>query len=65
MVSSDWVKVILGSGAWIDGYDYQNKERKYEIKNLLVFRAVYHTKNTIPHPIIAAILDVNLNVLQH
>ena len=28
------------------------------------FRALYHTKNVIPHPVIAAILEVILNILQ-
>ena len=34
-------------------------------KILLFFGAVYHSKNhVIPHPVIAAILDVVLNILQ-
>ena len=56
-------------GAWIDGYDSQNKDKNITItKNrslLFFFRAVYHSKNyVIPHPVIAAILDVILNILQ-
>ena len=57
-------------GAWIDGYNSQNKDKKITItknKSLLFFpsSAVYHSKNyVILHRVIAAILDVILNVLQ-
>ena len=42
----------LESGAWIDGYDYQNKDKKKNItitKNKICyfFRAVYHSKNYV------------------
>ena len=55
-------------GAWIDGYDSQNKDKVITItknKSLLFFPAVYHSKNhLIPHRVIGAILEVILNVLQ-
>ena len=55
-------------GVWIDGYNSQNKDKNITImknKSLLFFRAVYHSKkHLIPHPVIAAILDVILNILQ-
>ena len=54
-------------GAWIDGYDSQNKDKKLPLQNIRVcyfFRAVYYSKNhVIPHPVIAAILNVILNIL--
>ena len=53
--------------AWIDGYDSQNKDKDITImknKRLLFFCAVYHSKNhMIPHLVIAAILDVILNII--
>ena len=53
-------------GARIDEYHSQNKDKSITImknKSLLFFRAVYHSKkHVIPHPIIAAILDVNNNM---
>ena len=70
MVLSDPAKCGLerAIGAWIDGYDSQNKDKNItitKIKSLLFFRVVYHSKNNvIPHPVIAAILDVILNILQ-
>ena len=55
-------------GAWIDTYDFHNKDKNITItknKSMLFFRAVYHSKNhVIPHPVIAAILDAILNILQ-
>ena len=51
----------------MDGYDYQNKDtqKHYKKRVLYFFRAVYHSKNhVIPCPVIAAILDVILNILQ-
>ena len=55
-------------GACMDGYDSQNKYKNITLKknmSLLFFRAVYHRKeHVIPHPVIAAILDVILNILQ-
>ena len=63
-----WPKVFWKvHGAWIDGYDSQNKDKNINItKNKSqFFRAVYHSKNhVIPHRVIAAILDVILNILQ-
>ena len=70
MVLSDPAKSGLESAidAWIDGYDSQNKYKNItitKIKNLLFFQVVYYSKNhVIPHPVIAAILDVILNILQ-
>ena len=67
MVLSDPAKSGLES-VWIDGYDSQNKDKNITItknKSLLFFRAVYHSKNdVIPHPVIAAILNVIFNILQ-
>ena len=40
-------------GAWIDGYDSQNKDKKMTItknKSLLFFRAVYHSKKPCDSP---------------
>ena len=55
-------------GAWIDGFDSQNKDKNItimKIKRLIFFHAVYYSKNhVIPHPVVAAILSVILNVLQ-
>ena len=64
-----WPKVVWRvHGAWIGGYDSQNKDKNIAImknKSLLFFRAVYHSKNhVILHPVIAAISDVILNILQ-
>ena len=67
MALSDQAKSGLESGVWIDGYDYQNKDKKhYHSKKIspLFFRAVHYSKNyVIPHHVIAAILDVILNIL--
>ena len=53
---------------WIDGYESQNKDKNKTItknKSVLFFHAVYRRKNhVIPHRVIAAILDVILNILQ-
>ena len=55
-------------GAWIDGYDSQNKAKNItftENKNLLFFCAVYHSEtHVIQHPVNPAILNVILNILQ-
>ena len=55
-------------GAWIGGYDSQNKDKNITItknKSPLFYCAVYHSKNhVISHPVITAILDVILNTLQ-
>ena len=57
-------------GACIDGYDSQIKYKMITItknknKSLLFFRAVYQRKkHVIPHLVIAAILDIILNILQ-
>ena len=68
-ISSDPTKSGLGSGAWINGYDDQNKDTQkhyhYEKISLLVFSAVYQNKtHVIPYPVISAILDAILNILQ-
>ena len=55
-------------GAWIDGYDTQNKTKTLPLRKLRVryfFHAVFYKKtHVIPHPVIAAILNVILNILQ-
>ena len=53
-------------GACLDGYDSQNKDITItKIRVFYFFRAVYHSKNhMIPHPFIAAILDVILNIFK-
>ena len=55
-------------GAWIDGYDSQNKDKNItiaKIKSLLCCHAVYYrTNHVIAHLVIAAILNVILNILQ-
>ena len=63
MVLSDQVKSDLESAAWVD---FENKNSTKRInKSLFFFRAVYHSKHhVIPHPVIAGILDVILNILQ-
>ena len=68
-ISSDPAKSGLGSGAWINGYDDQNKDTQkhnhYEKISLLFFSAVYQNKtHVIPYPAISAILDAILNILQ-
>ena len=49
-------------GACIDGYDSPEQRLKhYHYEKI----RVYHSKNhVIPHPVIAAILNVILNILQ-
>ena len=70
MVLSDPPKKLWKvHGMSIDGYDSQNKDKNITITKskslLLFFHAVYQRKNyVIPHPVIAAILDVILNILQ-
>ena len=66
MVLSDLAKEGLESGAWIDEYNYQNKDKNSITKSMslfVFFRAVYHSKNhVILHSVIAAILDVFLSI---
>ena len=68
MVLSDPAESGLES-AWIEGYDTQNKDKNItitKVKSLLFFHAVSYSKNhVIPHPVIAAILNVILNIFQH
>ena len=51
-------------GALIDGCNSLNKDKNItitKIRSLLFFYAVYYSKNhVIPHPVIAAILNVIL-----
>ena len=62
---SDPAKSGLVSGARIDGYDYQNEDKKIHCVRYF-FRAVYYNKyHVIPRSVIAVILDVILNILQH
>ena len=57
MVLSDLAKGGLESGAWVDGYDFENKDKHFTITKIRVcyfFCAVYHSKNhVVPHPVIA------------
>ena len=66
MVLSDPAKVVWKMhGAWIDGYDSQNKDKNITItknKSLLFFSVQCIM---IPYPDIAASLNVILNILQH
>ena len=62
MILSDPANSGVEGGAWIDGYDYQNKEkktlplRKKKKESAIFFCAVYHsTTHVISHPVIAAI----------
>ena len=70
MVLSDPAKSgVEVHGAWIDGYDSQNKDKSISItknKCLLFFSVQrFHSKNhAIPHPLIAATLYIILNILQ-
>ena len=69
IILSDPAKSVLEGGAWIDVYDYQNKDKNITItKNkslLFFFRAVYHSTNhVILRPVIAAIFNVILNIYQ-
>ena len=69
-----WYSQILSKvvwkvqGAWMDGYDSQNKDKTLplrKIRDCYFFLAVYHSKNhVISHCVIGAILDVILNILQ-
>ena len=65
MVLSDPPKMVWKvHGAWIDGYDTQNKDENITItknKSLLLFPC---SDYVIPHPVIADMLDVILNILQ-
>ena len=55
-------------GAWIDGYDSQNKDKVITItKNKSLFfslQCIIAKNHLIPHRVIGAILDVILNILQ-
>ena len=48
MLLSDQAKSGLESGAWVDGYDYQNKDKKYyhyeKLESDMFFHAVYIAK---------------------
>ena len=62
IILSDPAKSGMKGGAWIDGYDYQNKDKK----NNHYVRYFFHISKThvISHPVIAATLDDILNILQ-
>ena len=49
-------------GAWIDGYDSLNKDKNITITKK---ESIHSNNHVIPHPVIAAILNVILNILQH
>ena len=55
-------------GAWIDGYDSQNKDKTLPLRKIRVcyfFRAVNQSKKHVfSHPVNAAILNVIPNILQ-
>ena len=68
IILSDPAKCDLEGGACTDGYDYQNKDKKTlplrKIRVRYFFCAVYHSKtHVISFPVIAAILDIILNIL--
>ena len=67
MALSDQAKSGLESGAWINGYDYQNKDKKLplrRIKSVTFFvQCIIAKTYVIPHLVIADILDVILNNL--
>ena len=62
MVLSDPAKSGLESNAWVDGYNYQNKDKSITISKKRIcyfFHALYHSKgkkHVILHPVIVAIL---------
>ena len=67
MVSSDQTKSGPESGAWVDGYNYQNKDKKhyhYKKQESVTFsvQCIIQKKHVILHPVIAAILNI-LNIL--
>ena len=68
MVSSDLAKSGPESACSIEGYESQNKDKTIPLRKIRVcyfFHAVYRSKNhVIPHRVIAAILDVILNISQ-
>ena len=68
IILSDPAKSGLEGGAWIDGNDNQNKDKTLPLSKIRVpyfFHAVYHSKtHVISHPVIAAILDVIMNIIQ-
>ena len=63
---SDPAKSGLKCGAWVVCLPEQRQNITItKNKSLLFFRAVYHSKNhVIPHPVIAAFLDVILHIFQ-
>ena len=71
-VLSDPAKSGLESSAWIDGYDYQNKDTQKTLplrknKSVIFFSAVYNKKNhVIPQytSCYSAILDDIFDILQ-
>ena len=70
-VLSDSAKSGLESSAWIDGYDYQNRHKKnyhYEKNKSVIYSEQCIVKKTMwfhnIHPVISAILDDILDILQ-
>ena len=47
----------LEGGAWIDGYDYPNKDKTFHYVRFFKSRVISHL-------VITAILDVIMNILQ-
>ena len=51
-------------GAWIEGYDSQNKDKNITVKKnksvIFSVHCIIAKKHVIPHPVIAAILNVIL-----
>ena len=68
-ILSDPAKSGLGSGAWTNGYDDQNKDTKKTLplrknKSVIFQCSVSEQTHVIPHPAISSILDAILNILQ-
>ena len=64
MVLSGPAKSGLENSAWIDGYDYQNKDKKHYHYEELVSVINHSNNHVIPRRVIAVILDVILNISQ-
>ena len=68
IILSDPAKSGTEDGAWIEGYDYQNKDKIHyhfeKLESVIFFGAVYHSKtHVISHPVIAAIFDGIFDVI--
>ena len=73
-VLSDPAKSGFESGAWIDGYDYQNRDTHKKHNHYGKISPLFFSVQCIitkpmwfhnPHPSISAISDIILNILQH